>query len=454
MDVPRIRKDFPTLAENGVYLDNACQTLRPHQVIEAIMSYYTKFPACGGRSVHSMATKVSMSVDASREAAASFFGCKDANSFVFTKNCTESMNIVARGFGLRKGDAVLTTDMEHNSNHIQWVEMARDTGIRRGIVRTSYDGEFDIEGFKGQMTGDVKLVSMVHTSNVTGSSIPVKEITEIAHDKGAAVLIDGAQAAPHMPVDLTDLDVDFYAVSVHKMLGPSGMGLLYGKEERLRNLKPLVYGGGTVGLATYDSFKLTKHPEKFEAGLMDYAGIIGTGAAIGYLNGLGMKNVENRDLRLQRIADDELRNVPGLSIIGPQDPEKRGGIFSFNIKGMGSHDIAMMLDSADGIMIRSGMHCAHPFFVSRNINGCARASFYVYNSDDDVLRFTSAVKKLASAFSKCSHLLYYHRPVVLAHLDHVAVSEDEVGRHFRVCAAPVYAAVGCQCDHLIFDLEI
>jgi len=401
MDVSQIRKDFPTLAENSdVYLDSACQSLRPYQVIDSITEYYKEFPACGGRSVHSMATKVSMAVDASREAVASFFGCKDANSFIFTKNCTEGMNVVAKGFGLRKGDAVLTTDMEHNSNHIQWFGMEDDVGIKRKIVKTSYDGEFDIEEFKRQMTKDVKLVSMVHTSNVTGSSVPVKDITEIAHDNGAAVLIDGAQAAPHVPVDLTDLDVDFYTVSVHKMLGPSGMGLLYGKEERLKKLKPLIYGGGTVGLATYDSFKLTKHPEKFEAGLMDYAGIMGTAAAIGYLDDIGMKNVESHDLRLQRIADDELRGMPGLSIVGPKDPKKRGGIFSFNIKGMGSHDIAMMLDNADKVMIRSGMHCAHPFFVSRNINGCARASFYVYNNDEDILRFTSAVKKLAATFSK------------------------------------------------------
>ena len=401
MNVSDIRKDFPTIREgNSVYLDSACQTLRPYQVIDAITSYYKEFPACGGRSVHSMATKVSMAVDRSREKVASFFGCKDPHNFIFTKNCTEGMNIVAKGFGLRKGDSVLTTDMEHNSNHVQWVEMAEDIGIKRKIVRTSKNGEFDIENFKKEMTKDVKLVSMVHTSNVTGSSIPVKEITEIAHDMGAAVLIDGAQAAPHMPVNLKTLDVDFYAVSVHKMLGPSGMGILYGKEERLKKLRPLISGGGTVGLATYDSVKLTVHPEKFEAGLMDYAGVIGTSAALDYLSKIGMKNVEKHIASLQKRIDDELRNVMSITTVGPADPSKRSGIFSFNIKGMGSHDIAMMLDNADNIMIRSGMHCAHPFFVSRGLEGCARASLYIYNNEDDILRFTAAVKKLASTFSK------------------------------------------------------
>ncbi|MCL2712910.1 MAG: aminotransferase class V-fold PLP-dependent enzyme, partial [Methanomassiliicoccaceae archaeon] len=324
MDVSKIRKDFPTFrTDNGIYLDSACQTLRPYQVIDAITSYYTEFPSCGGRSVHSMATKVSMSVDASRETAASFFGCKDPHNFIFTKNCTEGMNIVSQGFGLKKGDSVLTTDMEHNSNHVQWVQMAKDIGIKRKIVRTSKDGEFDIEEFKKMITKDVKLVSMVHTSNVTGTSVPVKEITEIAHDRGAAVLIDGAQAAPHMPVDLNKLDVDFYSMSMHKMLGPSGVGILYGKEERLKRLKPLIFGGGTVGLATYDSVKLTAHPEKFEAGLMDYAGIVGTAAALNYLSKIGMKNVEKHDLRLQKLMDRELSDISSLSIVGPNDPSKR-----------------------------------------------------------------------------------------------------------------------------------
>jgi cysteine desulfurase/selenocysteine lyase len=310
------------------------------------------------------------------------------------------MNIVAKGFGLRKGDAVLTTDMEHNSNHVQWVEMVRDIGIKRKITRTSGTGVFDTEDFKRQLTNDVKLVSMVHTSNVTGTSVPVGDIVEMAHDKGAAVLIDGAQAASHTPVDLKKLDVDFYSMSAHKMLGPSGMGMLYGKEDRLKALRPLISGGGTVGLATYDSVKMTAHPEKFEAGLMDYAGIIGTGAALEYLSKIGMRNVERHTAGLQRKTDKELRGVASITAVGPDDPLLRASIYSFNIKGMGSHDVAMMLDSADGIMIRSGMHCAHPFFVSRGIDGCARASFHIYNNDDDVLRFTSAVKKLAAAFSK------------------------------------------------------
>lgn len=401
MDVSSIRKDFPTMRNSGsVYLDSACQSLKPDSVIKKILEYYNEFPACGGRSVHSMGTRVSMEIDDAREKVAGFFGVKEPNNIIFTKNCTEGLNTVARGFGLKRGDAVLTTDVEHNSNHVQWLEMAEETGIRRVYCKTSFHGEFDIEEFKRVLSKDVKLVSVCQTSNITGYTIPIKEITEIAHDNGSAVSVDGAQAAPHMPVDLIDLDVDFYSASIHKMLGPAGVGMLYGKSERLEKLKPLIYGGGIVGLTTYDSVKISPSPEKFEAGLSNYPGIIGTSAAIDYLQKVGMDNIAAHEVHLQRIMQKGLEDVKGLSLIGPEDPSKRGGVFSFNLKGLNSHDVAMMLDNMDSIMIRSGMHCAHPFFVSRKIDGCARASVYLYNDDKDMERFVTAVNKIVCAFSK------------------------------------------------------
>ena len=401
MDVSSIRKDFPTIRNGkGVYLDSACQSLKPDCVIEKIVEYYSEYPACGGRSVHSMGTRVSMGMDETREKLASFFGCDDPNEFVFTKNTTEGMNTIARGFGLKRGDAVITTDVEHNSNHVQWLEMSNDIGIERRYCRTSFTGEFDIERFKELMDGKVKLVSMGHTSNVTGCTIPVKEIVEIAHDHGAAVAIDGAQSAPHMPVDLKDLDVDFFCASLHKMLAPTGVGIMYGKKERLKELKPLIYGGGIVGLTTYDSVKISPAPEKFEAGLENYSGIIGSAAALDYLTKVGMKNIADHERRLQRRIQDGIKDMDCLSIVGPEDPDKRGGVFSFNIEGLNSHDISMMLDNMDSIMTRSGMHCAHPFFISRNIDGCARASVYLYNDDSDIDRFITALKKLSETFSK------------------------------------------------------
>ena len=401
MDVSSIRQDFPTIRNGkGVYLDSACQSLKPDCVIAKVVEYYEEYPACGGRSVHSMGTRVSMEVDETREKLAAFFGCDDPSEFVFTKNTTEGMNTIARGFGLKKDDVVVTLDVEHNSNHVEWLVMESDVGIKRRYCKTSIDGEFDIEEFKKVIGHDVKLVSMGQTSNVTGCTIPVKEITEIAHDMGVAVAIDGAQSSPHMSVDLKDLDVDFFCASLHKMLAPTGVGFMYGKEERLKELRPLIYGGGIVGLTTYDSVKISPAPEKFEAGLENYSGIIGASAALDYLSKVGMDDITEHEHYLQRLIQNDVEDIKGLHIIGPDDPDKRGGLFSFNVDGLNSHDIAMMMDNMGGIMIRSGMHCAHPFLVSRDIDGTARASVYLYNDDKDIERFTDALRKIVDTFVK------------------------------------------------------
>ncbi len=400
MDTKSVRKDFPTIRKgNSVYLDNACQSLKPDCVIDAIMEYYQEYPACGGRSVHSMATQVSMGIDESREALADFFNWDDPNCFAFTKNCTEGMNSVAYGFGLKKGDCVLTTDTEHNSNHVQWIQMEESHGIKRKFSKSGFDGSFDIESFKNQLSKDVKLVSVGHVSNVTGASVPLKEIVELAHDKEVPVLADGAQAAPHMPIDLKDLDVDFYCASLHKMLAPTGVGMMFGKMDYLKKMKPFISGGGIVGLTTYDSVKISPPPERFEAGLSNYSGIIGVKPALEYLKKVGMDEISKHECHLMKRIMDNTQDIKGLQIVGPEDPEKRGGVFSFNIDGLASHDIAMMLDSMGSVMIRSGMHCAHPFFVSRNIDGCARASVYLYNDNEEVDKFTKLLEKIAETFA-------------------------------------------------------
>lgn len=400
MDIGDARKDFPTMRKgDSVYLDSACQSLKPDCVIEKITEYYEEYPACGGRSVHSMATRVSMEVDEAREKLAKFFGCKNPSEFVFTKNTTEGMNTVALGFGLKKGDAVLTTDVEHNSNHVQWVELHNSVGIKRVYSESSKTGEFDLENFKKKISKDVKIVSVGHSSNVTGNTIPLKEIVEIAHDNGSVVLVDGAQSAPHIPIDLKKLDVDFFCASLHKMLGPTGVGFMYGKEEHLKKLKPLAYGGGTVGLTTYDDAKISPAPEKFEAGLSNYSGIIGSGPALDYLSKIGMKNIQKHDLELQKLFSKETEDINGLTLVGSEKPEKRGSVFSFNLKNLNPHDIAMMMGSISNVMIRSGMHCAHPFFVSRKIEGCARASVYLYNNEKDIKVFADTLRKISENFS-------------------------------------------------------
>lgn len=399
MNISRLRSDFPTLRKGkGVYLDSACQTLRPDSVIRAMTEYYEEYPACGGRSVHSMSSAVSLAIDESRECLASFFGTDDPDCYIFTKNCTEGINMVAYGLGLKKGDVVLTTDTEHNSNHVPWLMLEDRAGIKRRMTCSAADGEFDMESFKRMMRSDVKLVSVQHAGNVTGCVTPLKEITEIAHDRGALVLADGAQSAPHFKVDLKDLDVDFYSMSMHKMLGPSGMGVLYGKKDMLEKLSPMVTGGGTVGLSTHTHASLAGMPERLEPGLQNYSGIIGTKAALEYIRGIGFDDIVNHEKELMKQIFAETEDVKGLSIVGPSDPCRRCGIFSFNIEGLASHDVAMMADSIDSVMIRSGMHCSHPFYLSREISGSARASTYFYNNSEEISRFSRAVKKIAETF--------------------------------------------------------
>ena len=402
MDVTKIRQDFPSYSSNPeghIYLDSACQSLRPRQVIEAMDDYYKNFPACGGRSVHRYATKVSIKLEESRERVAHFINAEDPAEVVFTKNCTESLNLVAKGMKLKHGDVVVTTDIEHNSNHVPWLELQRSVGIQRRYSWSTEDGCFDIESFKSTMDGRVKLVSMVQTNNVNGTSIPIKDVTEIAHDHGAIVMIDGAQSAPHFPVDMRKMGIDLFGMSFHKMLGPSGMGALYGRAEVLDKLDPLISGGGSVLETTYDSATYLPLPEKLEAGLQNYSGIIGSGEAVEYLRRIGMEDVAEHERSLNTIITEGLANVPEVEVLKPLDPKLRGGIFSFNVKGMRSHDVAMILDEMAKIMIRSGNHCAHPYFEARKMEGCARTSLYIYNDREECKKFVEAVKRLVDTFA-------------------------------------------------------
>lgn len=401
MDVEAIRKDIPLYQQEArpTYLDSACQSLRPRPVVEAMNEYYYDFPACGERSVHRLATEVSIHLDEAREDVATFVGVLDPECIIFTKNATESMNLVAKGFPFRKGERVITTDMEHNSNHVPWVMLRERIGLERAVVPFSELEEGNLEPLKEELEKGARLVSMVHTNNVDGSTIPLKEVVELVHDHGALVMGDGCQTAPHNPLDLRDMDVDLYAWSMHKMLGPSGVGVLYGKREVLEQIEPLVTGGGAVSITSYDSATLLPIPEKFEAGLQNYAGIIGSGAAVRYLRKVGMEEVPEHEHRLNRVLTEELSGVEQLSRLGPEDPDRRGGIFSFNLKGMLPHDVAMIVDEIGGFLIRSGMHCVHPYFTSRGLEGCARASFYIYNDEEEMRKFAAAVRYLAENFA-------------------------------------------------------
>lgn len=407
MDVSKIRKDFAVLGREiggklPIYFDSACQTLRPKPVMDAMTEYYESFPSCAGRSVHKLATEVSLRCDAARSRVADFFDAESPTEIAFLKNTTEGLNTVIFGMGLKKGDEIVTTDYEHNSVHVPVVQLTKTVGVRHRMVESATDGTFDLERFEKAMNKKVRLVAMCLTSNVSGYTLPARGVVEIAHSYGAKVLFDAAQAAPSMKIDVRQLGVDFMAASAHKMCGPSGVGVFYARAEISDRLTPLMFGGHGVTDTDYASFKLLPAPERFETGLQNYSGIVGTGAALDYLSAIGMDAIREHEISLNKRMTRALVDVPGVSVIKPTDPNMRGGIFSFNIRGLSAHDIAMILDNSNNIMMRSGMHCCHTYFHSRGIDGCARASVYIYNEEEEVDVFTEAVSDLAAKFGKSS----------------------------------------------------
>jgi cysteine desulfurase/selenocysteine lyase len=369
-------------------------------VIEKINEYYHEYPGCGGRSVHKIATKVSIAVQEARIKLQKLINAKNENEIIFVRNTTEALNMVAHGIPLTSNDRVLTTDHEHNSNLVPWLYLQKKKDFKFEVVPSNPDISFNLETFENMMGPDVKIVSMIHTANLDGQTIPAKEIIKIAHDHGALVMLDGAQSTPHKPIDVQDLDVDFFAFSVHKMCGPSGIGVLYSKSHLLDELPPFIAGGSTVKHTTYSTIEILPPPEKFEAGLQNYAGIIGAGAAADYLTGIGMNEIEEHEKNLNRILTDELYDIDEVSVIGPRDPARRGSTFSFNIKGVDCHDVAMILDEVGNIMLRSGMHCVHAWFDAHNINGCARAAMYLYNTEAEMKFVSEKIREIIENFKK------------------------------------------------------
>jgi cysteine desulfurase/selenocysteine lyase len=386
-DAGKIRKDFAVLRAAGApaYFDSACMSLKPDCVVAKMNEYYSQYPACAGRSAHKLGKKVEEEVLRARIEAAKFFNARRESEIVFTRNTTEGINIVANGLGLKKGDRVLISDKEHNSNLVPWLFLAQKSGIKVEVFEFG-----NMDDFRKKVKG-AKFVSVVQTSNLDGSSQDAREIAKIAHSNGAMILIDAAQSAPHHKVDVRDIDCDFMVCSGHKMLGPTGTGILYGKQEALAKLGQFIVGGDTVTNTTYSSFTPDKVPERFEAGLQDYAGIIGLGEAIRYLKKIGIGEIEKCEQALNKKLSEGLQKL-GIEIIGGEWSE-RGGIASFSIKGMEAHDIALMLNES-GICVRSGMHCVHSWFNARKMKGSVRASFYFYNTEDEVEFFLKKIKEI------------------------------------------------------------
>lgn len=418
-----IRDDFPALERRRndkppVYLDNACTTLVPRPVIAAINDYYTGYPACGGRrSHHWFAEEVTRGVDGTRQSIAGLINAGSAKEIIFTSNTTHAINMVAQGLRFSPGDVVLVTDREHNSNLLPWLRLQKLGFIKVDPIAASGEtgGDFDLEAFENHFRDQrVRLVSLAWTSNVTGATLPAAEVIAIAHRHGARVLLDGAQTVPHQSVDVRALDVDFLAFSLHKMCGPRGVGVLYVKQELLGRgahewsagddvLEPTTLGGGTVEDATYGSYRLLEGPERFEAGIPNYSGLIASGEAAAYLRGIGMERIaaheEQLNCHLTASLLDRYGGEPWFSILGPQDARRRAGVLTFVVRRPNAVGIASELDARNNIMIRDGVFCVHSYFNDRFGPGWThpkshrdhrmiyRVSLYLYNTLEDCAIF-------------------------------------------------------------------
>jgi cysteine desulfurase/selenocysteine lyase len=430
------RADFPALKQlrNGkppVYLDSACTALVPRQVIDAITEYYTEYPGCsGGRSRHWFADEVNDRIEGnpdkgikgSRRIIAEFINAASENEIIFTLNTTHALNMVALGFKFLPGDTVLLTDMEHNSNLVPWLRLQKAGRIKVDYIVLKQGGIFDFNAFEQKLkNGTIRLVSMAYTANSTGVSIPAKEIIKLAHEYGSKVLLDGAQAVPHKKVDVRDLDVDFLAFSMHKMCGPRGVGVLYGKKELLGSalreeddsadaIEPVILGGGAVADVTYQDYSLLEPPKRFEAGIQNYPGQIASGTAVQYLQNIGMERIAAQETMLNSFLTGELTRRYGkmdwFRILGPADAALRGGILSFEVHRPNAVGIAAELSEKNNVMIRDGVFCAHAYFNEQFGQGWAhprshaehrmiyRVSLYFYNTIEECRIFLETLDEI------------------------------------------------------------
>lgn len=400
---PAIRSDFPILSRkvNGkrlVYLDNAATSQKPRQVLDAERAFYEQNNANVHRSAHTLAAESDAAYQGAREAVARFIGANRTEEVIFTKGTTDGLNLAAYGWGLAnlvKGDEIIVTEMEHHSNLVPWHLVAKLTGATVKAVPLRDDGTLDLEAFKGLLGPRARLVSVVHMSNVLGTVNPISRIAKLAHDAGAVVVVDGAQSVPHMPVDVRALGADFLAFSGHKMLGPTGVGALWGKHDLLRAMNPFEGGGSMISEVFTDRSTYALPPYKFEAGTPNIAQAIALGAAIHYLEDLSMAAVWEHERELARVAIERMSQVPGVTIYGPTGD--RGGTIAFNLEGVHPHDLSTALDS-EGVAVRAGHHCAQPLHRRYGLQSTARASFYVYNLSEEIDLLVQALHKTREFF--------------------------------------------------------
>lgn len=388
------RNDFPLLMQNKIiYIDNAATSQRPQCVIDAEGDFYKNYNANPLRGLYSLSVEATEVYENAREAVRKFIGAEKSNEIIFTRNTTESLNLVAYSYGLsnvKKGDEIAVSIMEHHSDLLPWQMVAKTCGAELKFIECAKDGSIDIEKVKELITSRTKIVAMTQVSNVLGREYPVKEIAKLAHEKGAVMVVDGAQSTPHMRVDVTDLDADFFAFSGHKLLAPMGIGVLYGKEELLEKMPPFLSGGEMIDSVTRTSAVYAELPHKFEAGTVNAAGAAGLKAAIDYIEKVGFDYIGEREIALTSRAIEKMKKIPHVNIIGSENADEHTGIVTFTIDNVHPHDISEIL-AADGIAVRAGHHCAQPLLTHLGLNSTARASFAFYNTEDEVDKFTDSV---------------------------------------------------------------
>ncbi len=405
IDINKIRVDFPILKREIhpgvqlVYLDSAATSQKPESVIQTMDEYYRCFNANIHRGVYSIAEEATAKYEEARRKIGAFIGTDNPHQIIFTRNATEAINLVAYSWGrkeFKRNDVVILTEMEHHANLIPWQILASEIGIKLEFIQLHKDGTLDLEHYSKLLLLQPKLVSFSHMSNVLGTINPAKKIVGMAHAAGALVLVDAAQSVPHFPVNITDLDADFLAFSAHKMLGPTGIGILFGKEKLLESMPPFMGGGDMIKKVHLRTFSANDLPYKFEAGTPAVAEVIGFGAAVDYLTKIGMENVAMHEKEIIKYALEQLSQIPGLVVVGP-DANLRGGVAAFSIPGIHPHDVAQILD-ADGIAVRAGHHCAMPLHEILDLEASTRASFYLYNLESEVDALVIGLLKVIDIF--------------------------------------------------------
>ncbi len=404
-NVEKVKKDFPILEQevNGkklVYLDSSATSQTPIQVTDSIADYYNRYNSNVHRGVHTLGTLATDAYEKARETVRRFINARYFEEVVFTRGTTTAINLVAHSYGdanVSEGDEIVVTQMEHHANIVPWQQLAKRTGATLKFIPMSDSSELEKEAIDNTITDNTKIVAVTHVSNVLGTINDVKYIAEVAHQHDAVIAVDGAQSAPHMKVDVQDLDVDFFSFSGHKMLGPTGIGALYGKRHLLDKMEPIEFGGDMIDFVGLEDATWTDLPTKFEAGTPLIAEAIGFAEAIRYIDELGLEEIHQHEYELVNYAYNEMSKIEGLEIYGPS-PEKRAGLITFNVEGVHPHDLATALDS-EGVAVRAGHHCAQPLMKWLNQSSTARASFYVYNTTEDVDKLIQALYRTKEFFS-------------------------------------------------------